>query len=106
MVDSNLEQRRLRAVERPGNFRLVSSMEECVGCTEKWHGRQYDTFLPWQATPRATYYYLWVSDASGQAIIQKWYKVGQVCLNSGSCSVVFSDGIDTRGLQMVDSNLE
>jgi hypothetical protein len=45
-------------------------------------------FFLWQATPQATYYYLRVLDASGQAIIQKWYKVGQVCNDAnGICGL-------------------
>jgi hypothetical protein len=39
----------------------------------------------WQEDPCATWYYLWVSDASGP-VIKQWYPTGAVC-SDGTCLV-------------------
>jgi hypothetical protein len=38
----------------------------------------------WQEEPCATWYYLWVSDATGP-VIKQWYSTGAVC-SGGTCS--------------------
>ena len=34
----------------------------------------------WNLAPSATWYYLWVNDASGKAVVQKWYEADKRAL--------------------------
>ncbi len=63
--------------------------------------RMYVSTTPaylWKATPQATWYYLWVNNSSDQAIIQKWYKVGQVCNSANGICGVASPAALTAGV--------
>ena len=42
---------------------------------------QTPTFV-WNAVEDSTWYYLWVDDSFGEAVVQKWYKASDVVVNS------------------------
>jgi hypothetical protein len=66
--------------EKPGKARLVSPSGSIATTTPAY---------TWNAVLSSTWYYLWVSDGSGVARIQKWYTSAEAgCpTGSGACSI-------------------
>ncbi len=50
----------------------------------------------WEAVSKATWYYLWVNNASNEPVIQQWYTAADCgCDNDGSCSLATNENLTT-----------